>query len=502
MAFTSVSFILFMAAVLALYYLLPGKVQWLLLLAASWGFYLVGGGWTIVYLLLTTLTVYLAGRALGALNSHRRTDKVKWLKKLTVLISALLCFGLLFVLKYGGYTLRLIGVKGFEPLLPLGISFYIFQSVGYVIDCYRGKHPIEKNPLKLALFTSFFPQMVQGPIGRCHELLPQLTAPRRLNWDSLKYGIQLAMWGYFKKLIIAERAAVIVDTVMAEPSAYPGAVTAAAVFFYCIQLYCDFSGGIDIARGAAEMLGVELAENFRRPFYAVSLADYWRRWHITLGGWMRDYLFYPLTLSKPFIKLGKATRSRIPGKLGKLIPAALATFTVYFVIGIWHGASFRYIVFGLWNGVLITASFLLEGGYAAFRKRLRITDKNLPWRVFRILRTNLLVFVGRYLTRAPGLTAALSMLWATFTGFRLSDLGGVLDLGLAPSDIVITLTAMAAVLALELYQELGGRVRAGLEKRSWFIQWLGILAPLTAILLLGILLRGDYIPSAFIYQQY
>lgn len=170
------------------------------------------------------------------------------------------------------------------------------------------------------------------------------------------------MWGYFKKLVIAERAAVLVDTVLAHYYNYSGSVIMAAIFFYCIQLYCDFSGGIDITRGVAEMFGIELAENFRRPLYATSLADYWRRWHMTLGQWMRDYLFYPLTLSKPLGKLGKWTRRHIPGKLGKLIPAALATFVVYFVIGIWHGANFRYIVFGLWNGTLSRPLFCWKGG--------------------------------------------------------------------------------------------------------------------------------------------
>lgn len=515
MAFTSVCFLVFLLATLALYYLLPKKAQWVLLLAASYAFYWMGGGATVLYLVFTTLTVYVAGRILGALNARPKADaaaavRTRRQKKWVVLATVLVDFGLLFVVKYGSFTVELLQplaggkLPAVDFVLPLGISFYMFQSVGYVIDCYRGKYPVERNPFKLALFTSFFPQIVQGPISRFRDLGPQLTAPHRLDWDKIKYGIQLAMWGYFKKLVIAERAAVLVDTVLAHYYNYSGSVIMAAIFFYCIQLYCDFSGGIDITRGVAGMFGIELAENFRRPLYATSLADYWRRWHMTLGQWMRDYLFYPLTLSKPLGRLGKWTRRHIPGKLGKLIPAALATFVVYFVIGIWHGANFRYIVFGLWNGTLITASFLLEGWFAGVRARLHIRDESRLWHLFQIARTCVLVFWGRYLTRAPRLLAAGWMMWQSVANPCFSNLwdGTLLTLGLTMTDIVITLCGMAAVLGLEYYQERGGHVRAALEQRHWLVQWLGILLPLIAILLFGILLRGDYTPSAFIYQQF
>lgn len=202
--------------------------------------------------------------------------------------------------------------------------------------------------------------MVQGPISRFGDLGPQLLAGRSLDFGNLKYGIQLMLWGYFKKLVIADRAAVLVSSVLDHPWDHSGSILAVGVLFYCIQLYGDFSGGIDITRGVAKLFGIDLAENFRRPLYATSLTDFWRRWHITLGTWMRDYLFYPLSLSKPFGKLGKLTRRHIKGKLGKILPTSLATFLVYLVIGIWHGANWRYIAFGFWNGGIITLSLLLS----------------------------------------------------------------------------------------------------------------------------------------------
>lgn len=521
MSFTSFEFIIFLAAVVVLYYLLPRKVQWLLLLAASLIFYMAGGAKTVLYLLFTTLSTYLAGRMLGQLNDKRAAlsaeekkmglSRIKKRKQLTVLLVTLANFGLLYVLKYWNFTASALqNISGgalvlptLDLLMPIGISFYMFQSIGYVVDCYRGKYPPEKNVLKYALFTSFFPQVVQGPISRFNEVGHQLSSPHPFDADNLKYGLQLVMYGYIKKLIIADRAAIVVNTVFDAPDNYSGAVIAFAVFFYCIQLYCDFSGGIDITRGVAQMLGIHLSENFRRPIFATSLADYWRRWHITLGQWMKDYVFYPLSLSKPFSKLIRFSRKHIKGKAGKVLPTALATFVVYFIIGIWHGANFRYIFFGFWNGTIITCSVLLATPYYELRQKLKISDNNKFLHAFRLIRTWFLVFLGRYITRAPRLLTAFSMIWATFTRFNVSSLfdGTLLELGLPAGDMCIVAVGMLIIIIIEFFQERGVHIRLWLEKRPAFVQWLGIALPLIALLLLGIM-RGSYISSEFIYKQF
>lgn len=474
----------------------------------------------IVYLLITIVSTYLAGSFLGYLNEKNSDtvpeDKKHLLKRLRaqkrliVFLAAFLNFGMLYILKYRDFTVQALGrlIPGFNlpslnPLIPLGVSFYIFQSIGYVIDVYRNKYRPEKNPLKFALFVSFFPQIIQGPISRFDQLAGQLTASRKPDYDGIKYGIQLAMWGYFKKLVIAGRAGVLVDSVFKAGTVYDGSVIAFAVIFYCIQLYCDFSGGIDISRGIGGMFGIDMTENFRRPIFAVSLADYWRRWHISLGSWMKDYLFYPLSLSKPFSRLGRLARRHIGGTTGKIIPASLATFIIYFIIGIWHGANFRYIAFGFWNGIIITSSLILAGFYTGVRKRLGISEKSPLLRVFRILRTAFLVFIGRYVTRAPRLLTAVSMLGATFLNFnakRLFD-GTLLTLGLDSQAIIIVLAGIFAVLCAEFLQEQGIEIRKSLEKRGFFVQWLAMLIPLAAIILLGFL-DQEYIAAEFIYAQY
>lgn len=524
MSFTSLSFPIFAAAAVAVYYLVPKRMQWGVLLIASLAFYCTGGGLSVGYVLYTAATVYAAARFLGRFQAEKAASPAERKKeaaavcrrrsRLVCLAVILLNFGLLYFLKYWNFTAGLIQplaervfhgarVPLSRLLLPLGVSFFMFQSAGYVIDVYRGKYPPEKSFGKFLLFVSFFPQMVQGPISRYNDLASQLFAHRDLDHTDLKYGIQLAMWGYFKKLVIADRAAVLVSAVLDDPWSYGGMVQAAGVLFYCIQLYGDFSGGIDIARGAARLFGIELAENFRRPIFAASLTDFWRRWHITLGTWMRDYLFYPLSLSKPFGRLGRFARRHISGKLGRILPTSLATFIVYFVIGIWHGANFRYVAFGFWNGGWITLSLLLEEPLTRARTALHINDGALWYRLFRVLRTNLIVFLGRYMTRAPRLLTAVWMMKQALVHPRFAELadGTLMALGLGGLDFAVIALGMAVVLAAERYQEKGGCVRAALEKKSFAVQWLAIAAPLVVLLCLGVM-RGDYISSDFIYKQF
>ncbi len=514
MSFTSIAFLCFLLLGLVVYYLVPGKWQWMVLLAASWVFYYSAGWHGFLYLAFTTISTYVAGLLLGKLNKERSQlppeqkktggERIKRKKKWVVAGAICLNFGLLFVVKYYNFTAQALHLPlpSLNLLVPLGLSFYMFQSIGYVVDCYRGKYEPQRNLAKFSLFTSFFPQLIQGPISRYNELGPQLLAPHKFQADNLKYGIQLAMWGYLKKMI-ADRAAVPVNTIFGDLDAYGGAFVAIAVAFYCIQLYCDFSGGIDIAIGAAQMFGIEVTPNFRRPIFATTLTDFWRRWHITLGTWMKDYVFYPMSLSKPLGKLGKFTRRKFGGKLGKIIPTSIATFTVYFIIGIWHGANFRYIFFGFWNGIIITGSFLLAGPLISLRNLLHIRENSLLHRWIGRVRTMLIVFVGRYITRAPRLLVAFSLLWKTVSTpclYQLRD-GTFLSLGLKALDYWVIGIGVVVILALEWFQEQGTPIRKTLEKKSVLVQWLCIFLPLLILLVMHIL-GGEYISSEFIYKQF
>lgn len=531
MTLTSLSFYLLVLALLVLYYLVPKRFQWVVLLIGSYAFYAFVCLRYMGFIVITTLTTYFGARGMDAMTAHMEqtvaAHKQDWereerkaykkrcksRRKALMIAILLLNFGILAVLKYYNFFAEsmetlfasvglTVSLGHIGLLLPLGISFYTFQSMGYVLDVYREKVPAERNVGKLALFVSFFPQIIQGPIGVYDQLAHQLYDEHKYNFDNIRFGAQLILWGFFKKLVIADRAAILVNNVISETCPYGGAVIATGIFFYCIQLYCDFSGGIDITRGVARMFGIDMVQNFRRPLFATSLTDYWRRWHITLGSWMRDYVFYPLSLSKPFGKLGKWARKHLKGTPGKIFATSAATFIVYLIIGIWHGANFRYIAFGLWNGTLITASLLMERRFLAWKSALHINDKSTGWRIFMTVRTALLVFIGRYFTRAPRLTVVFSLLKTTVLHPNFGELPHkILTLGLTAGDLLIVAAGILIVHIVEFFEERGTDVRGWLNARKSSVQVLILLVSLLILAFFGIF-RSGYISSEFIYGQF
>ncbi len=353
------------------------------------------------------------------------------------------------------------------------------------------------------MFVSFFPQLIQGPINRFKELQNQLITGNNFSFDNMQSGTQTILWGLFKKLVIADRAAVLVNSVIPNYEKYDGTIILIAMIMYCIQLYMDFSGGIDIVTGVSKLFGIKIAQNFNRPIFATSYADFWRRWHMSLGAWMKDYLFYPISLSKPFIKFGKFVRGHIKGKLGKIIPVSIATFIVYFAIGIWHGASFKYIAFGLWNGMIITLAILFEPLFISIKEKLKINDKNAFYKFFQMLRTSIIVLFGRYITRAPRFMAAVSMISITFTKFSIDAIknGELLNLGLELKDLIIIVACTLALLVIEAICEKGINLREKINGKNGFLQLVVMVVSIVVVLYLGVF-RGDYIASEFIYKNY
>ena len=493
MSVVSFEFLGFLAALAVVYYVLPMRVRKWALLAGSAAFWLLCGWQGAAYLTAETLLIWGCARLMGRFSERRGVCRA-------LLVGGMVTvFGAMVLMK----ALSQLQALPDGLLVPIGLSYFTFQSVGYLIDVYRGKVTPEKNYAKVLLFAGFFPQMTQGPITTWKQLMPQLDSPHRLSPNGFVSGVFLMAWGFFKKLVIADRLMPVVSVLVATAQELPGWLVLATAAMYAIVLYADFSGGIDITRGVARMFGIDMAENFRRPIFAMSLTEYWRRWHITLGAWMRDYVFYPLSLSKAFGRLSRWARTHIRGTGGKIFATSLATFIVYLIIGIWHGANFRYIAFGLWNGVLITASLLLERTFLRWKSALHINDKSAAWRVFMTLRTMLLVFIGRYFTRSPRLSCVLRFLKTTVLHPQPSQLldGTLLSFGLAKTDFLVIALGLTVLLTLECLQERGVQIRAALEKKSGFVQWLAVTALLLAVLLLGVF-RAGYIPSGFIYTQF
>ena len=356
MLFTSYGFIVFLAAVFLVYYLCPPKRRWTVLLGASYIFYAFSGLWNFAFIISVTASCYVIARIIERMKNRedsaveqnrdvwskdeRKLYRAKQKKRrLRVLVLGIVInIGILAVIKYTAFALTnvnsllsLFAAGQFSIpnlILPMGISFFVFQSVAYIIDVYRGKTFAEKNIAKFALFVSFFPQLVQGPISRHSDLAKQLYEPRKFDGAKFKFGLQRILWGFFKKLVIADRIMVAIKPLISADNSYDGAYVFLLIIFYSIQIYADFTGGIDITIGIAEALGMKLAENFNRPFSSRTTKEYWNRWHITMGSWFNDYIFLPLSVTKPLLKLSKSIRSKkskFMKGLGKRIPVYTAT---------------------------------------------------------------------------------------------------------------------------------------------------------------------------------
>ena len=529
MAFTSLYFLIFALATVIAYYITPIRFRWVVLLAASYVFYLLSSPKTFIFVLLTTAVTYLGGRYIGGCNEkhqnylaeHKdlsRSEK-KELKAMNqkrkrrmVALILIIDFGILAALKYFRYYLQLAGVFDTGALLiPLGISFYTFQSAAYIFDIYRNKIDADRNIAKFALFTAFFPQIIQGPLSRHDQLAHELYEGNRFSYSHLAHGAQLILWGFFKKLVIADRVAILCSQVFDHHADYTGGAVFVALVFYTIQIYADFSGGIDIARGVAQCMGIDMIDNFRRPYFANSLSDFWNRWHISLSFWCRDYIFYPVALSKFFGKMGKNLRKVLGDRVGKLFPAIVAQYCTFLTIGLWHGAEFKYIAYGLYNGTVIVLALLLDPYFKAAIEKLHINVKAWWWRGFQIIRTFFIVVFGRIFPKAASFGVAISMFLSIFKpnhGTPFTET--IMSLGLGGIDFVILFACCLVWFLVSLMQERHGDseaigissgMRAILDEKPLALRWGLFLLLLAAVLSLGIYGPG-YDVSAFIYRGF
>lgn len=443
MAITSFSFILFLCFVFIIYFALPKKLQWIVLLVASVIFYLFVGINYFVYVLITTSTVYVASIFLEYYSDKQKKflklnkeilskeeksqyKKKNTIKKKIVLILALvISIGLLCVFKYLEFAIEQINIIAtvfdFGDVLPmckliapLGISFYTFQAVGYMLDVYWEYYKPERNYLKMLLFVSFFPQITQGPISEFENFKNEVFAEHTLNYKNFTWGFQRLVWGFFKKMLIADVVASAVKDVFANYSNYAGITVLFGAFLYSIQIYADFSGYMDIMCGFCEMLGIKLTENFERPYFSKSVTEYWRRWHISLGAWFKKYIYYPIGMSNWSRKFAKNTIDKFGKHFANSVPATIALILVWFATGLWHGASWAYIAWGGVNGAFIIFSLWMEPLYISWKSGLRISDENLVWRCFQVIRTFVLVTFIKVLPEVGTLSDGLGLWRSVF----------------------------------------------------------------------------------------
>ncbi len=514
MSFTTVAFFVFLLAGIVVYYVLPKNVQWIWLLILSYIYYFTFSIKASLFMVFATVTIYFGGIWLQNIQNTgdrylkdnketlSREDKkaykesLRRKKRWVLFLILLLDFGMLAVVKYSNFAIEninsVLGLMGKEPIgllgmgLPLGISFFTFQSVSYAIDVYQGKYECEKNIFKMGLFVSFFPQLLQGPIGRYDRLGKQLYSGHSFNLKNVEYGLQRIGWGLFKKVVIADRAAVLVLNVFNNYEAYSGFHYIMAVLMYSVDLYMDFSGGIDIVIGAAQMFGITMDENFRQPYFSKSIGEFWRRWHITLGTWMKDYIFYPMSLSKKMNKFGKWGKKHFGNTFGRTLPICFANIVIFFIVGIWHGAAWKYIAYGLYNGFIIAISNLLEPVYKKLLNKFHINATSRGWTLWQIIRTFILVNIGWYFDMADSVSQALCMIRWSIQGFSLSQFNSsLLDLGIEARDYIIIIAGCIIVFIISVLKEKGIVIRESIAAKPLAVRWAAYYALIAVILIFG-----------------
>jgi D-alanyl-lipoteichoic acid acyltransferase DltB (MBOAT superfamily) len=368
---------------------------------------------------------------------------------------------------------------------------------------YRGKIQADKNIAKFALFVSFFPQLVQGPISRHSELAHQLFMEHDFDYQRVKFGGQLMLWGLFKKLVIADRAGILVNNVFSNYENFEGLTILITVMIYGVQIYCDFSGGIDVARGIAQVFGIELTLNFARPFFATSLSNFWRRWHITLGSWVRDYVFYPLTLSKTFTQLGRYSRRKLGNNLGKMVPTLTAMIIIFLIIGVWHGPQWKYVFYGLYNGIIISIAISVAPFFTKIKNKFNVRTETFSWRLFQIIGTFFLVTGGRYFTRSHDFMASVDMIKQTLKSFNpwIFFDGTLYNLGLDISNFHLLMILIVLLLGVDLFQEMGYQIRVKISQQNIIFRWVIYLLAIFSIIIFGIYGIG-YDAASFIYMGF
>ncbi len=474
-----------------LYAVLPQKLRRMSLLLSSYVFFWAVSGKLIAYLLLSTLSIHHIGIWLSSIQgdcdrlmesspkANRKEIKNRYLKRqrLVVTFAVALHIGVLLVLKYTPFftsnlntLFRLLNLPLSLTIpsfvLPIGISFYTMQAVAYIFDVYRRKIPADRNLLRLALFMGFFPQIME-------------------------------------EIVIADRLNLLIKNIFTGYESYDGFVIAVAAVCYTIQLYMDFSGAMDLVIGSGQIFGMKLPENFQRPFFSKTISEFWKRWHITLGAWFKDYIFYPLSMSKPLKKLTARARKRLGNHFGPLLSGAIALFCVWLCNGLWHGAGWKYIFFGMYHFALILAGSIVEPLVVQVTKKLHIQRSSLPYRCIQIVRTAILVCIGELFFRAHGRRAGLTMFKRIFTHFSLDAVQdrSIFTVGMDKHDCLIISIALILIFIISVLKERNVPIRERIASKNAVVRFAAYYALILSIVIFGAYGTG-YVPVDPIYAGF
>ena len=486
MVFNSIGFLIFFPIVLFLYFALPKKLSWVMLLLASYYFYI---SWNVNLIFLIVFTTAISW--VSSMLIERTQSKA--IRKLFLVITLVTCLGILFFYKYFNFlsdsvvnALKAVGI-GADPfnldlILPVGISFYTFQTLSYVIDVYRGDVKTERNFFFYALYVVFFPQLVAGPIERPNNLIPQLHERHRPNWENTRNGLRKMLIGFFKKVVVADLLATYVNAVYNDAANATGLGVVIATVLFAVQIYCDFAGYTDIAIGCAEIMGIHLMQNFNRPYISESIPEFWRRWHISLSTWFKDYIYFPLGGSR--CSLWKNLRN---------------IMIVFMVSGLWHGAAWTFVIWGALHGMYQVIGKLLKPAREKTLALMHISPDSKGLHFYRKAVTFILVCFAWIFFRANNTSDALLLVKKLFTDWSLSDayINATIDhLGLTLVAVLISILSVYIMNRMDINQLHLGKEGDGAIPvfRYAYIIWIIVIAWL-------LLLVGDG-ASTFIYFQF
>jgi len=524
LSFTSIKFIIFLIMFAGIYYMVPKKYRWIVLFIASVIFYLSAGIEKLPIIVLTSLFVFLSARQINKV--YEISEKEADMKQLTgrqrmeflapvkkkcrnsyLIPTIVLAVGILCYCKIGTRVVEILqkNISDWtwnDIIVPLGVSYYTFSNIGYLLDIYWRKQKPISNYFKFLLCVAYFPHIVQGPIARYHKLSDEIFKEHPFDFTQVCFGIQLMLYGYFKKLVIADRLALFTGQVFGSVAEYEGLVIVIALIFSSFQVYMDFSGCMDIVQGASQIFGIKLADNFNHPFFSKSAAEFWRRWHITLGSWYKDYVYLPVVTSGLLARITTKVKEKKGKELAKKVNSAIPPAVVWLLTGLWHGTGWNYIVWGVYWGVITISSTIFAKQYKKITETLHIDTTTSVYQCFQMLRTFLIFTIGRLIT-VPGTIrntiVTIGQMFKSFNPWIFWD-GTLYQMGIDFKDICVIIIGLLFVRKISMLQE-NASVREMIAKRNIVLRWAIYYGAIFTIIIFGIYGSG-YNASDFIYANF
>lgn len=507
-------FAIFLPVVILIYQITPQKFRWMILLAADYVFFWMISGKLILYLLFATIMTHYIGLWLEtAAQAGGSAKQVTKRKRKVLAFGILVNLTILIILKYFNFFGENLSAlsnmlsldwdyKKIDFMVPIGISYYTLQTISYMTDVYRGTIPAEKNIVKIALYLSFFPQIMEGPISRFSETAEALWSGKRIEFENIKFGYQRIVYGLLKKIVIADRVAPVVIEVFKHYDTYDGSIVLFGAVCFTIQLYMEFSGCMDIIMGSGQIFGVTLPENFRQPFFAKDASDFWHRWHITLGTWFKDYIFYPVSLAKPVKNFAKKVKNRFGRGVSKFVAPFAALFCVWSCNGLWHGPHWTYIFYGMYYFVLIFLENILEEPVTKLTAKLKINREGKGYRIFRLIKLLVIVNLGEMFFRAETVGTGFAMLGRILTNFHITELGDhIYSLGMDRYDAAVALIGILIVLVVDILHEKNIQIRKAISGWTLPARWVFWYAAIFIVIIFGAYGAG-YTVVDMIYAGY